>query len=59
MDEFSECGARIKGPEDLLIRGPVKFRYYTCSLPAAHAGDHEDVDEHADWPREIPAHWAI
>lgn len=52
-----QCGARIKGPNDPSIRGPVKFRYYTCSLPAGHEGDHEDVDEHADWPRNIPADW--
>lgn len=44
-----ECGARIEGPDDPLT--PVKFRYYTCSLRAAHEGEHEDVGGHASWPR--------
>jgi hypothetical protein len=45
----SECGARIEGPNDPLT--PIKFRYYTCSLSAAHEGEHEDEDGHASWPR--------
>jgi len=57
MEETGECGARIRGPEDPLARGPVKVRHYVCSLPASHDGDHEDEDEHADWPRNIPADW--